>query len=346
MFLSKQHKGTYYLFYNDEITGKRKKISTKTKKKPEAYNFLNSFKAGLTPKKNPVIYLEGLKDEVLKYTQTNLSPATHCLYITAFKNLLSFLGNKPIKLITTKELDNYKNKRANEIRKATVNIELCCIKAIFNLALKWDFINSNPAKEVKKFKIEEREILSFSDTELKILFDAIPEGNIRNIVLFALNTGCRINEILNVQIKDINLKEKVLTIMNKDDFRTKSGRIRQIPVSDALETLLRGLLGQETNVFELNDPETYLFVNSKRCKYDKNFISKKFKEYLRMAGLPEKFHFHCLRHTYITNLVKAGANINYIKQIAGHADLKTTENYIHIGIEDLRNAVNKVNVNY
>ena len=53
---------------------------------------------------------------------------------------------------------------------------------------------------------------------------------------------------------------------------------------------------------------------------------------------------HCLRHTFITNLVKAGANINYIKQIAGHSDIKTTENYIHIGIEDLRNAINKVNI--
>ena len=83
----------------------------------------------------------------------------------------------------------------------------------------------------------------------------------------------------------------------------------------------------------------YLFVNSNNCRYDKNFITKKFKCYLRLAGLPEKFHFHCLRHTAITNLIKAGVNINYVRQIAGHSDLKTTENYIHIGIEDLKNAV-------
>jgi integrase/recombinase XerD len=344
MFLSKQHKGTYYLFYNDEITGKRKKVSTKTKKKPEAYDFLNSFQAGTLPKKNPIIYLQGLQEEVLKYTQTNLSLSTHKLYVSAIKNLLNFIGNKPIKQITTKELDNYKNKRSKEIEKATVNIELCCIKAIFNLALKWDFISFSPAKEVKKFSIEQKEILSFSDSELKILLDTIPEGNLKNIVLFALYTGCRENEIVNIQVKDINLAERVISIINKEDFKTKSRKIRYIPISEKLAGLLHNILKNERNIYTLFNPDMYFF-NKNGIKFDKNYVSKQFKKYLRLADLPEKFHFHCLRHTAITNLVRAGVNINYIKQIAGHSDIKTTENYIHIGIEDLREAVNKVNIN-
>lgn len=346
MFLSKGYKGFYYLYFNDEITGKRKKVSTKTKNKAEANKFIYSFKPKTKPVKAEVIYLETLQYEVLKYTQSNLSPATHKLYITAFKNLLSFSGNKPIKQITTKELDNYKNKRADEIRKATVNIELTCIKAIFNLALKWDFIVINPAKEVKKFKIEQKEILNFSDIELQIIFAKMPNGLIRNIVKFALCTGCRLNEILNVQIRDIDLSQGIITIGNKKDFKTKSGRIRRIPISDSLETLLRCILGQESNVYELTNLEKYLFANERGFRYNKDYISRRFKRYLRACNMPEKFHFHCIRHTYITNLVKAGANINYIKQIAGHADLKTTENYIHIGIEDLRQAVNKININF
>ena len=87
MFLSKGYKGVYYLYFNDEITGKRKKVSTKSTKKPEAYKFLNSFQADTLPKKNPIIYLENLKDEVLRYTLSNLSFSTHKLYINAFNNL-------------------------------------------------------------------------------------------------------------------------------------------------------------------------------------------------------------------------------------------------------------------
>ena len=345
MFLSKGFKGIYYLFYQDQISGKRKKVSTRTRKKPEAYKFLNSFQRDLPPKSNPVISLEQLRDEVLKYTQTNLSVSTHKLYVSAFRNLIEFLGNKPIKLVTAKELDNYKNQRSEKIEKATVNIELTCIKAIFNLALKWDFINFSPAKDVKKFRIEQREILSFSANELKLLLANIPEGNIKNIVLFDLNTGCRLNEILNIQIRDIDLNQNILTIRNKSDFRTKTGKIRQIPISNALQSLLRGLLGHDNNVIELNNPERYLFTNERGLKLDKFYVSKKFKYCLRRVGLPEKYHFHCLRHTFITNLVKAGANINYVKQIVGHSNIKTTENYVHIEIEDLRSAVNKIKIN-
>lgn len=291
-----------------------------------------------------VIYLEQLKDEVLRYTQANLSLSTQKLYVSAFRNLLNYVGNKPIKLITTRELDNYKIKRTEKIEKSTVNIELTCLKAVFNLALKWNLINNNPAKDVKKFSIEQKERLSFNDTETKLLLATIPEGSLKNVVLLGLYTGCRLNEILNIQIKDIDLNERIITIRNKPDFKTKTGKIRQIPISDSLRGLLESLLGQVNNVYELNNPETYLFRNGKGLRFDKNFISKKFKFYLRRAGFPEKFHFHCLRHTFITTLIKKGVNINFVKELVGHSQLSTTMNYIHIVTDDLREAVNKINM--
>ncbi len=66
------------------------------------------------------------------------------------------------------------------------------------------------------------------------------------------------------------------------------------------------------------------------------YLREELKKILRTINLPEKFHFHCLKHTFITNLIKAGVNINYVKEIAGHSDIHTTMNYIHILTEDLR----------
>ena len=57
-------------------------------------------------------------------------------------------------------------------------------------------------------------------------------------------------------------------------------------------------------------------------------------------GFPEKYHFHCLRHTFITLLARKGVNIYDLKQLAGHSDIKTTELYMHNVTDDLRNAVN------
>lgn len=292
--------------------------------------------------KGIVVYLEDLRNDVLKYTESNLALTTHKLYLSAFKNLIGFLGNKPIKLITTKQLDDYKSYRARSISKSTVNIELTCIKAIFNLALRWDLLNVSPAQYVEKFRIEQKEILCFNDIELKYLLDKMPDGNLKNIVLFALHTGCRLNEILNIQIKDINLGEKIIYIRNKPGFRTKSGKLRQSPISDHLYNLLESILKHDRNVYRLLEPERYLFTSPRGLKYERDFVSKKFKKYLRVFKMPEKFHFHCLRHTYITNLIKAGVNINYVRILAGHSELSTTMNYIHIVTDDLREAVNKV----
>jgi len=63
---------------------------------------------------------------------------------------------------------------------------------------------------------------------------------------------------------------------------------------------------------------------------------------LRKLNFPEKFHYHSLRHSFITNLIKSGVNINYVKEIAGHSEIKTSLGYIHIVTEDLREAVNKI----
>lgn len=292
--------------------------------------------------KGIVVYLEDLRNDVLKYTESNLALTTHKLYLSAFKNLLAYLGNKPIKLITTKQIDDYKSYRALSISKSTVNIELTCIKAIFNLALRWDLLKVSPAQYVEKFRIEQKEILCFNDIELKYLLDNMPDGDIKNIVLFALHTGCRLNEILNIQIKDIDLAEKIIYIRNKPGFRTKTGKVRQSPISDHLYNLLESILKQDKNVYRLLEPERYLFTNQQGVRYNKDYVSKKFKKYLRAFNMPEKFHFHCLRHTYITNLVKAGVNINFVKLLAGHSELSTTMNYVHIVTDDLRNAVNKV----
>lgn len=343
MFLFKRSNGIYYLYYEDQQTGKRKAVSTKSKLKSEAIKFVTSFDTQKQPSPNTrLIYLNQLQQEALNYALNNLSKGSYVIYKATFMHLLNTIGNKPLKSITGRDIELYKETRIKTVKKTTCNIEIRTLKAIFNLALKWNWINSNPMKDVKEFKTPEREHLSFSNDELTMILDNIKEGYLLNIVKFALYSGCRINEILNIQVKDLNFTEGIITIGNKEDFTTKSRKIRYIPISDKMSELLKDILKQKDNIFTLHEPETYLFNNNK-IRFNKNHISKLFKKKLRLCGLPEKYHFHCLRHTFITNMVKAGLNINYIKQIAGHSDIKTTEKYVHICNNDLKSALNNIN---
>lgn len=353
MFLFKNPNGYYYLYFNSEITRKRKKISCKTKLKSEAVKFLSDYRNNLScietkkqQKEMNVHYISDLQTEVMKYVNDNFRKGTAGIYSTLFKNMLRiFKNDKPIRLLTSKDVEFYKSERLKEVSKSTVNIDLTTMKAVFNIAVKFSWIENNPSKNVSKFTISEKGILSFSGDEINLILNNIQDTELKNIVLFNLYTGCRINEILNIQLKDINLIEKVLTIRNKENFKTKSGKIRQIPVSDSFYNLLCDMLNISGagNIISLYNPESYLFSKN-GFKYNKDFISKKFKKVLRLLNFSEKFHFHCLRHTFITNLIKSGVNINFVKEIAGHSEIQTTLNYIHIVTNDLREAVNKIRV--
>ena len=350
MFLSKR-KGIYYLFYKDEITGIRKTLSTRTKLKSEAMKFISEFKSSLNTKRNTasyhIIYLEDLKKEVLKYVEFNLEKSTLDIYKRVFKDILRIIGNKPLRSYTIQDFEHYKNTRMSEVKKWTVNIDLRTIRAILNLAVKWNALETNIAKEVKLLAIPQKERLSFNQSELIALLSFVESKNIKDIILFGLYTGCRLNEIINLQIKDVDLEEGILTIRNKPNFKTKTGKIRNIPISESLFDVIKTLnaFQKTNNIINCNNIENFLFANPNGNKYSKDYISHKFKEYVRKANLPEHFHFHCLRHTAITTLIKNGVNINYVKEIAGHSVITTTMNYIHIDTEDLRKGINKISLN-
>lgn len=351
MFLFKNSNGYYYLYFNCETTGKRKKVSCKTKYKPEATRFLSNFKNQSKQLHNKntlqVFYVNDLQREVLKYVSDNLRLGTLLLYKNAFKDLLRIIGNKPIKLITISEIEKFKSTRLTEVKPSTVNIQLTTIKAIFNIAIRFGWLNSNPCNSIRKISIPQKDILSFNQIEIKLILSNTDNIMMNRFIRFALLTGCRLNEICNVQWKDVNFQDSILNIANKDNFQTKSGKQRLIPISDELFKLLNEMLEQKPgeNILSFYNPDYYIFSIRYGKRVLKEYVSKAFKKILRRCNFPDRYHFHCLRHTFITNLIKSGVNINFVKEIAGHSDIKTTMQYIHIVTNDLREAVNKINFN-
>ena len=86
--------------------------------------------------------------------------------------------------------------------------------------------------------------------------------------------------------------------------------------------------------------EKYLFQSYTKKPFDKSFITTKFKKSVIRAGLPAHLHFHNVRHTFITQLLRKGVSIYKVKVLAGHSSVKTTEGYSHLVVDDLRDAIN------
>jgi site-specific recombinase XerD len=90
-------------------------------------------------------------------------------------------------------------------------------------------------------------------------------------------------------------------------------------------------------------PDSFVFSKSNGFPFRKEYVSKKFKNIIRKAGLAESIHFHTLRHSFVTNLIDRGAPINTVRDLAGHSSLAVTEIYCHSNLESLRNAVTRFN---
>lgn len=337
MFLAKRNH-IYYIYFNCPNTGQRKKVSTKCRLKKDALTFLANFnitnheksiKANL-----PKLTVKEFSDKMLTYAAENFSPKTVEIYSRSFNKFISLIGNRIIDNLNINEVELFKSKRlAHGHSKYSINKELECLKASFNYGIKWKLFGNNPSIGVKMFATPEKEKLAFTQQEQDLLVNSIKDDKLYLLVLFALHTGCRLKEIINIQWGDIDFINKTIMIRNKPDFKTKTGKMRCIPTTKRLNVELLKHRKEDAAA-------EYIFANKYNRKYEYGFISKLFKRYIRSIGLPEKYHFHCLRHTFITNLIKKGVSIYLVKELAGHSDIKTTIGYTHIVTDDLRDAVN------
>ncbi len=75
---------------------------------------------------------------------------------------------------------------------------------------------------------------------------------------------------------------------------------------------------------------------------NEDFVSKKFKEAIRLAKLDDKIHFHTLRHSFASLLVQRGVSLYVLKELLGHEDLTTTQIYSHLQQQNLKGAVNLI----
>jgi site-specific recombinase XerD len=211
------------------------------------------------------------------------------------------------------------------------------LKAAFGKAVAWNEIHENPFAKFKLPKIPETLIPFLKRGDLDKLLAQNIAPDLKLLFEFAFYTGMRQAEILNLEWTSVEMNERVIRVSNTDTFTTKSKRERTIPINDKLLSII-----SEVRLTSGNFPgERYMFQR-KGKKINGNHVSRKFKAAVRAAGLSERLHFHCLRHSFASNLIRAGVNPVHVQKLLGHQNLSTTLRYITVGIDDLRGAVAKL----
>lgn len=193
----------------------------------------------------------------------------------------------------------------------------------------------------------------FNAGQQKILFTYLIENpSLKNLgILICLNTGLRIGEICALQWKDLDLKNKVLSV-NKTLYRIYTGNPdtskteliigepktrhshRLIPIPDIL-------LKKIMDLYPCDPKDKYLLTNTLKPLEPRAYRNY-YKNLLISLQLPE-LKFHCLRHSFATRCIESDCDYKTVSAILGHADVATTMNlYVHPSYDQKKRCLEKM----
>jgi integrase len=224
--------------------------------------------------------------------------------------------------ISTRMIAEYRNRRLEKVKPATVYQELALLRRMFNVAIReWEWLQNNPVSRLS-FSVgnkNARDRWLMPEEEEGLLANATNPQWLKPLLVAALHSGMRQGEILNLKWQDVNLSKRIILVV-----KSKNGEKRSIPMSNTLCQALRAI-----KVRDISGRVFPIAIRSLRVAFEKA---------LKKAKI-ENFHFHDLRHTFATRLVQNGVDLYKVKELLGHKTLAMTTRYAHHYPESLRASV-------
>ncbi|MBI1912235.1 MAG: site-specific integrase [Deltaproteobacteria bacterium] len=276
-----------------------------------------------------------------EYSVHNKAPHTVKTDQGMTNEMKNFFGNTPLMDVTPRLIANYKSFcREKGLSPASINHRRGLLRHAFNLAIKeWEWVKENPVNRISREKVNNaRDRWLTFEEETSLLDNCViyvickenvkePRYWLKEIVLFALNTGMRQDEILSLEWPNIDLFRRTATVV-----RSKNGEKRTIPLNLKVLELLK----EKSKVRHIKN--NFVFASEAGTKVDHRNLLRAFYNALEKTGI-EDFRFHDLRHTFATRLAQAGVDLYKISKLLGHKDIKMTMRYSHHYPESLRDGV-------
>ncbi len=210
---------------------------------------------------------------------------------------------------------------------STVNGYITCLKNFFGWLQNEEYIIKNPAFRLKQTKVPKVVRQGYKAENLEKLREACKTE--REKALFELldSTACRISEIQNIKLPDINWHEKSIKVLGK------GSKERIVYFST------RAKLALENYIKDRSDNNNSLFISKKfknktiGVRSLQNIIKKIYER----SGVTERVYAHKFRRTQATRLLNQGMRIEGVQGILGHTTPTTTQIYAQLSQENLKN---------
>jgi integrase/recombinase XerC len=221
----------------------------------------------------------------------------------------------------------------------SVNKVKTSVKSFFNWLAASGRVPANPAAGIRIRHIERPAPDILTDVEKKKLLKTLSNTKGKKafrdfaVVSLFLNTGIRVSELVGLDMEDVNLLERRITIRVKGGhtaMRFLNARARR-----ALEPYLKAR--KKTPV------ETRaLFISNQGRRVSVRQVQRSFEEWIAAAGIEKHISVHGLRHTFATSLLERTGNLALVQQGLGHRHISTTTIYAHVPSEALQEAMETI----
>ncbi len=270
------------------VHGKRTKKSTRTSDKKEAEKFLKSFIPELKENKSDLeepkekkisIKLSNFYDEYKIYVNNTYSEKYYKKAVKpSFMALQKNIPDMPLQIISTRIIDQFIS-TASASSKHSASLYYRTLKAAFNKAVVWNYIEVNPFDKIKTPKVPKSFPVFISESELIEILNKTEMQLMKDIFTTAFYTGMRLGELLNMKWNWINLNQDIITIKNSNEFNSKNKRERIIPIHKKVQDVLqtRFQLGKFQNALVFY---RYPVPSGENIKLNEDFVSKQFKKEL------------------------------------------------------------------
>ncbi len=317
-------KNNYYIDYYANGRRIREKIGAS---KTLADNVLRKRKLAIAEnrfldiKKQNKIKFEELAD---MYLELHSKPhkRSHKSDISNTRRLKEFFGGKHLYEITPLLVEKFKTERIKKVSHVSTNRQTALLKHMLTKAVEWGKISDNQIAKVKLYKESNGRLRYLDKEEIEKLLRNC-RGNLKPIIIIALNTGMRRGEIFNLKWQDIDFKNGIINI-----YITKNGEKKTIPMNEMVKTAF---------IRVRKHPESAYVFSNEKGEPTKD-IRKSFFTACRKSGILN-FRFHDLRHTFASHLVMAGVDLNTVRELMGHKKIEMTLRYSHLSPDHKKRAV-------
>lgn len=350
---------TYSITYNDESN---KKVFSKIGKKSEgitevyAYNkrneFINKIRLGEDPlarkKKKAIIMIENLAKvyfdskrcmlcdnckSFIKLSKDTQKQNTSLVctnrkvkhqYNKYFKHIHPKFGKKNVHAISKNDIQRLKQQlQSNEKAETTVNGIIQLFSTIINYSIKEQNLKVvNPCSGISKLRTDNSRERYLLTDEVSQLMNHITDERALLFVKLSLSTGGRLQTILNIKKKDVNLSLNTITLKDLKNNDTYNGFI-----NNELKSILKNhMVNMMADDYIIGRKNTPLSANAISVTI-RPVLNKLFNQGLKVGDRKNRVVIHTLRHTFASHLAINGTPIFTIQKLMNHKDIKMTMRY-------------------